>query len=552
MICDHRAVLAHLCAHGCVAARPDPSGERLTIHSSPISTGSAAGGPAWHPEHELRTDHLTHDIGRRTARGGVFLFTAQGVKVIAQFGAVVVLARLLPPAAFGLVAMTAALNAILEPLKELGLSSATIQKPDITHAQVSTLFWINAAVGSFIAVALILAAPLIAAFYHQPTLIPVTRWLALGFFIGGLGAQHWALLRRQMRLGQVAVMESSAEILSFAVAILIAFEGGDYWALVAQRLVASLLVSGGGWVLCRWRPGLPSRTDGLRDLFNFGASVSITTLLGTVARNLDQVLIGWLWGPAALGLYERASKLLAVPLNNICIPFYSVGMPMLSRLTQDDARYRRAYSELLEKLVMVTMPAAAIIATTADWITAVLFGPQWTAAAPLVAWFGLGVAYYPAILAVTLLYLSQNRPGEVLRATAVDVSLAIVAILGGLPFGATTVAATLAVTGVLVRLPVSFWLSTRRGPVRLRDLCATVLPSALASIAVATAIAGLRSVLPGTLSPIVDLILTGVLSLAVAAAVFWLIPASRRALLTLLQLPKLLFDADSRRATDAA
>lgn len=529
-----------------VRARPrdgaaETQDKRLTIHAFSTPTDAAAAGTDWRPEHELRTDHLTHDIGRRTVRGGVFLFTAQGVKVAAQFGAVIVLTRLLPPAAFGLVAMTAALNAILEPLKELGLSSATIQKPDITHAQVSTLFWINAAVGAFIALTLILAAPAIAAFYHQPDLIPVTRWLALGFFIGGLGAQHWALLRRQMRLGQVAIMESSSEVFGFAVAILLALSGAGYWALVAQRLVSSLLVSGGGWALCRWRPGLPSRTSGLRDLFNFGAAVSITTLLGTIARNLDQVLIGWLWGPAALGLYERASKLLAVPLNNICIPFYSVGMPMLSRLTHDETRYRRAYGELLEKLVMVTMPTAAIVAVTADWITAVLFGPRWAAAAPVVAWFGLAVAYYPAILAVTLLYLSQNRPGEVLRATTVDVSLALAAILAGLPFGTTTVAAVLAVTGVFVRLPVSFWLSTRRGPVRLVDLYATVLPSAIASLAVAGAIGGLRTMLPWVLSPILDLILAGLLGIAVTAAVFWLIPSSRRALLGLLQLPKVLF-----------
>ena len=516
---------------------------RRNIGDFRTSAGPPAGDAPWHPEHELRTDHLAQDIGRRTVRGGVFLFTAQAVKVAVQFGAVVILARLLPPAAFGLVAMTAALNAILDPLKELGLSSATIQKPDITHEQVSTLFWINAAVGAVTAAALIAAAPFIATFYRQPDLVPVTRWLALGFLIGGLGAQHWALLRRQMRLGAVALMESSSEILSFAVAIVLAIEGAGYWALVAQRLASAFLIVVGGWTLCRWRPGPPSRAGGLRDLFNFGASVSITTLLGTVARNLDQVLIGWLWGPAALGLYERASKLLAVPLNNICIPFYSVGMPMLSRLTDDDARYRRAFCELLEKLVMVTVPTAAIIAVTADWITSVLFGPRWTAAAPLVSWFGLAVAYYPAILAVTLLYLSQNRPGEMLRATFVDVGLALAAIFAGLRFGAVAVAAMLAVTGVLVRLPVSFWLSTVRGPVRLIDLYATMLPAALSGIAVAGAIAGLRHVLPHALSPLIGLVVTAPLGLVVAATTFWIVPSSRRALVSLLQLPRLMFGA---------
>jgi PST family polysaccharide transporter len=131
-----------------------------------------------------------------------------------------------------------------------------------------------------------------------------------------------------------------------------------------------------------------------------------------------------------------------------------------------------------------------------------------------------------------------------LRATFVDVALALAAILAGLRFGAVMVAATLAVTGVLVRLPVSFWLSTLRGPVRLKDLYATVLPSGLSGIAVAGAIAGLRHVLPHTLSPLIGLIVAAPLGLAVAATTFWIVPSSRRALASLLHLPKLMFGAE--------
>src|SRR5258708_7770508 len=489
------------------------------------------------------------NIAQRTARGGVFLFTAQAVKVLAQVGAMVILARLLTPATFGLVAMTAALNAILEPLKELGLSSATIQKPDITHAEVSTLFWINAGVGTAIALGLIAAAPAIAHFYQQPDLLEVTRWLALGFFIGGLGAQHWALLRRQMRLRAVAIMEVSAEILSFALAIALAYDGAGYWALVAQRLIAPTLVVAGGWTLCRWRPSLPSRPPGLRALFAFGASVTATTILGTLARNIDQVLIGSLWGPFSLGLYERASKLLMVPINNIFIPLYSVGMPTLSRLTEQETRYRHAFSELLEKLVMVTMPTAAFVLLTSDWITDVLFGRQWHAASPLVGYFGLAIAYYPSILAASLLYLSQNRPGEMLRATFVDVALALASILIGLPFGATTVAASLALVGVTIRLPTSLWLATRTGPIRLHDIFGTVVPSGLATGAVAGSL-----VLPPPLVPaLAPSPRSGIASAipvaaAAAAVVFWAVPRSRRALRSLLALPKLLFGAEEQPA----
>jgi len=491
------------------------------------------------------------NIGHRTARGGVFIFAAQGVKVLAQFGAMVILARLLSPAAFGLVAMTTALNAILDPLKELGLSSATIQKDDISHAEVSTLFWINVSVGAVIALLLVVAAPAIAAFYQQPDLVPVTRWLALGFVIGGFGAQHWALLRRQMRLGDVALMESGAEILSFAMAIVLAFEGAGYWALVAQRLIGPSLVVIGGWTLCRWRPGLPSHTPGLNGLFAFGASVTTTTILGTLARNVDQVLIGWLWGPASLGLYERASKLLMVPINNIFIPFYSVGMPILSRLPDQETRYRHAFGELLEKLVMITMPAAALVLFTSDWITDVLFGPQWEAAAPLVGYFGLAIAYYPSLLAITLLYMSQNRPSEMLRASLVDGTLAVLSILAGLPFGTTAVAAALSIVGIVVRLPVSFWLVTRSGPVRVRDIIVTVLPSAVAAVVVGTALWTFRRLAPvSSASPLAEMFYAALIAFVGAGIAFWLLPRGRCALRNLGRLPKLLFSPGQSAGAD--
>ncbi|MGH6799714.1 MAG: oligosaccharide flippase family protein, partial [Roseiarcus sp.] len=164
-----------------------------------------------HDRH-LRTDQLVADIRRRSVRGGVMTLGAQGIKIAVQFGAVVALARLLPPAAFGLIAMVAALNAVLDLIKEFGLSAATIQKPDITHGQVTALFWINAASGAAITLALIAAAPAIAQFYGQPALLGVTRWLSLGFLLNGLTNQHWALLRRQMRFGVVAMLETGAEI----------------------------------------------------------------------------------------------------------------------------------------------------------------------------------------------------------------------------------------------------------------------------------------------------------------------------------------------------
>jgi PST family polysaccharide transporter len=337
------------------------------------------------PDAELATDHLTHDLGRRSRRGGAVLLSAQMVRVLAQMATLVVLARLLPPSAFGLLAMVAAIGAVLDLVKEFGLSAATIQKQNISHAQVSALFWINAGVGAALSLGLFLAAPLLARFYGQPELEAVARWLALAFAASGLTVQHWALLRRQMRFGAIAGLETTADLLSFGTAIGLAVAGVGYWALVAQRLVSPILLMLGSWALCRWRPARPARTAGVSGLLGFGASVTGSGLAVAFSRSIDQILIGWLWGPALLGLYERTTRLLLMPINTINAPVYAAAMPALSRLTDQPARYRSMFGQVMQKLALLTMPAFALAAVTADWVVQILLGPSWVEAVPLVA-----------------------------------------------------------------------------------------------------------------------------------------------------------------------
>ena len=182
----------------------------------------------------LRVDHLRADLVGRSLRGGALTFSALGFKVAIQFGTVMILSRLLPPQAFGLLAMIAALTEILEQIKDFGLSAATIQKTDITHDQVTALFWINSVIGVAVAFALFAAAPLLAQFYGQPELTDITRWLALAFVISGATTQHWALLRRQMRFKTIVSIDVGSELR--ATTAVVAHWPVRVWALVAQRL----------------------------------------------------------------------------------------------------------------------------------------------------------------------------------------------------------------------------------------------------------------------------------------------------------------------------
>jgi PST family polysaccharide transporter len=480
---------------------------------------------------ELNTDHLLAGLGTRSIRGGLVTFGAQAFKLLLQTVTIVILARLLPPSAFGLIAMVAALNTILDLVKELGLSAATIRKPDITQAEITALFWVNAAAGGLITAALFAGAPLIAAFYHQPELTALTRWLSLGFLLSGLTVQHWALLRRQMRFTAAVTIDTGGEIIGFAVAIILARAGAGYWALVAQRLTASALVLIGSWSLCAWRPGAPRQTAGIGALLRFGLSVTGVNVAAAISRSIDQVLVGWLWGANTLGFYERAAKLLLTPLNNINAPLYAVAMPGLSRIDHQAERYRRAFCAILEKLAMIVIPGALFVAATADWVVRILLGPQWQAAIPLVTCFAVIGAYQPLIQAVGLLYLTQSRSREMVRAAMIDTILCVMGVIAGLPFGVTFVAASLAAIGATLRAPAAFWLSSRRGPVGLGDIAAAIAPSIVVGAALVGVVVALRQTLLGVDMPATEaLAVSACIAAPASLAIFYVIPQSRRTL----------------------
>src|ERR1700733_14789792 len=213
-----------------------------------------------------------------------------------QSVATVVLARLLTPADFGLVAMVTAITGLAQGFADLGLSEATIQHPEINHNQVSTLFWINVAIGLALTLIAVALAPLLAWFYREPRLRDITFLISLTFLIGGLRVQHDALLRRQMRFSSLAIRDIASYVVAVPVAILLAWRGACYWALVAMPLILNLSQMTLSWLMVRWVPGLPRRDAKVRSLIAFGGNIAASYLIFNLNNNADNVLIGWYWG----------------------------------------------------------------------------------------------------------------------------------------------------------------------------------------------------------------------------------------------------------------
>src|SRR5439155_13431562 len=188
-------------------------------------------------ERHLSTDHLLTDLKGRTVSGAFITIASQGAQFVLSLVSIMVLARLLTPKDFGLFAMVTTVIGYLRVFKDAGLSTVTVQREGITHAQVSNLFWINVAVSGAISLVIAAGSPIVAWFYREPRLVPITLVLSSTFLLSGLTIQHTALLNRQMRFKAVAVIQVSSLLIGVAVGIGMACQGYNYWALVFSNLI---------------------------------------------------------------------------------------------------------------------------------------------------------------------------------------------------------------------------------------------------------------------------------------------------------------------------
>src|SRR5712691_2570431 len=177
-----------------------------------------------------------NDLKHNDIRGGFAKALAQGASLVLRMGSLMVLARLLAPRDFGLVGMVAAFTGVLNLFRDFGLSSATVQRLNVTDDQISTLFWINVLVGVILGLLLMAMAPVVVIFYHEPRLLWVTVILAAAFIFNGAGVQHTALLERQMRFTALATIDVISLVVSTFIGISIAVAGFGYWALVAAAV----------------------------------------------------------------------------------------------------------------------------------------------------------------------------------------------------------------------------------------------------------------------------------------------------------------------------
>ena len=374
-------------------------------------------------------------------------------------------------------------------------------------------------------------APLVVGLYGQAELYPIVYAYSSVFLLGGLIAQHRAVLFRQMRFSYVAVVDIVSLGAAAVIAIVVALLGGSYWALVAQP-VATLAVQGVlYWFASGWRPDRPRPAREMWPLLTFGANLRLTNLLSYVGQNADNVLIGKVYGSAALGVYARAYNLLLLPVRQIQNPMGRVAVPVLSYLQDQPERYRRHYHAASCALCYLAMPLMTTLAALSPQVIDILLGPKWKAAAPIFAVLAIAGTLQVLRGPNSWIYTSTGHTGRQATWALFSQPILIASFFVGIRWGVVGVAWAYTITNLLVLIPAFIW-AVKDTPLRLSDLWVAGWRPVLLSGGTFAAAFGARVLLAGHGSwTVLGAGALGAAAVMVGAFVCW--PAVRREILDL-------------------
>ncbi len=406
-----------------------------------------------------------------------------------------VLARLLAPSAIGLLGMAMVLITAIYTFKDLGTSSAIIQRKTLDGSLASSLFWTNMLIGISGTALIAVIAPGAAALYHEPRVAPILTVLAPVFFINSLGVVHRAILQRAMLFRRISMIQLSASAVSAAAGISMAVAGAGVWSLVAAVLcevtAAVTLYS----VLSGWCPRWHFSLRELRAVTGYSANLTGSNLASYFMRNIDKALIGRFLGPAALGYYALAYGLMMYPLYNVSFNLGNVLFPAFSRIQEEQARFRQGYLRAITVIATVTFPLMLGLLATADLLVSSCFGAKWTPMVPIVRILA-PVGMLQSITSTTgIIFTSKGRTDLQFRWALVEVCVVLCAFVVGLRWGTIGMAGGYGIAVLLLCYP-EFAISGRLIALRPSEVARTLWPVTKNAVVMLAVVLLTRSALP--------------------------------------------------------
>jgi PST family polysaccharide transporter len=470
---------------------------------------------------------LTDSLGSRALGGVSATLLWQAVRVGLLGISIVVLARLLSPEDYGLLAMVTAVIGVGELLRDLGLSMAAVQARTLSAGEKSNLFWVNTMIGLLLTIVVFCSSWGLAALYGQPEVVPITQALSLTFLLNGVASQFKAQINRDLRFMMLGISEAVPQAIGLGVAIWLAVAFHSYWSLVVQALTVAAVALVLDVVFARWLPGRPRFDVSIRKFLRFGGSLAGTQGLAYVAKNIDNVMLGVFFGSGTLGFYSRAYQLIVLPLNQLTAPLSRVAIPILSRMQDDRVqllRYLRSGQFFTVTLASVFYASMIGLATP---VVLVVLGTQWLPVVPILQALAISGIFRAMGQVPYWIFVALGLTGKQFRIYLVSQPLVVVAILIGVPWGGVGVAVGCSV-GYFLFWFIQMWWAGRSSGLPTGSLILSGL-SLVAVIGIPTALIGFAAttlISNAVLALVAGLVAIGVYTAIVVVA----IPPYRRQL----------------------
>jgi len=333
------------------------------------------------------------------------VFMRQGVQVVVT----IVLARILAPEDFGVIAMLALFIGVAGVFIDSGFSSALIQRQNITHTDESTVFFFNLGMGAVTALLLCAAAPWIAGFFKQPVLQYLTYAMAFNLFVGASGSIHSTLLSKEMNFRTMAKVGVVSSVVAGALAIYLASHGYGVWSLAGHAVASGIITVLLLWLWHPWRPAWTFSFASLRSFFRFGGYTMAATLTDVFSTNLYLIMIGKLYSARDVGFYDRAQRTQQLPITLMMGIINRVAFSTFAMVAEDKARLVRGLRQAQAISMFVNIPVLVGVIILAEPLVLTLFGAQWLPSVPILQVLGLGGLIWPMHVLNLNILTAQGR-----------------------------------------------------------------------------------------------------------------------------------------------
>ena len=372
---------------------------------------------------------------KKTLSGLLWSFIQQFSVQIIGFSVTVILARILLPEEFGLIAMLTVFISLGNTLLDSGLASSLIRSSDLSQKDYSTVFFFNLG-GSIVIYWLVyFIAPIVSSFYNQESLTSILRVYAIGFIINAFYSVQNARLTKQMNFKMQMTIQIPAVLIGGLLGVLLATEGYGVWSLVWMHLFQSFLSTIMHWFYSGWIPSFLFDIASFKRHFNFGYKMTLTGMMDILYKNLYVLIIGKYYSVMLLGFYARAESVSQLPISNISSVINRVTYPIFSSINNDDVKLKRVYKTLMQQLLFWNAPILIFLAVVGEPLFTYLFTEKWIAAVPYFQILCLSGIMYPLHSYNLNILKVKGRSDLILKLETLKKSICVIGILCVIPFG---------------------------------------------------------------------------------------------------------------------